>query len=274
MTDFRDALRAELVAAAARPVPRRPALTLPRLPLRRIAVVAVVAAAVVAAIVVAPWSGRHTPTPAEHQGLPGQPLFGGSLEPGVRYHTRALRPEISFRTSGNQWFVYAATSPTALVLQRRQGDSAKGTERPPQRFLMFLRLPTLVDPSSGDIAPAPDDLVSALRANPDLGITSETRTRLYGRPATQLNFHIPAKPERVDPACEFAKVTVDTEPPAVATCAAFAPGVALPVSSSGRLIVPDGADPLVVAQIALVPSEAGRIARESQPVLDSVLIGH
>jgi hypothetical protein len=115
--------------------------------------------------------------------------------------------------------------------------------------------------------------VGWLRANPNLGITDVTRTTLYGRPATRLRFHIPKRPTQTDASCEFAKVTVDTEIPRVATCAAIGPSVTAPVDSAGYFIVPDGNAPLIVGELALVPSQIGEIARDSAPVLDSVQIG-
>jgi hypothetical protein len=272
MTDFRDALRAELVAAAARPLPRRHAL--PRPALVRGAALAAAVAAVAIVVLVVPWGADRAPAPALQPSLPGRPLFGGSLEGGVRYRTRALHPPISLRAVRPYWFVYDATSQTSLVLQRREGEAGKGTgEKPPVLFLAFLRLPQLLDPATGEIHPAPGDLVGALRANPDLGITQATRTTLFGRPATRLSFHVPRQPERTTPDCPFAKVTVDTEPPNVATCMAVAPNAQLPANSTGYLIVPDGANPLVVTEVSLVPSRTAQIARESAPVLDSVLIG-
>jgi hypothetical protein len=192
----------------------------------------------------------------------------------VRYRTRALEPPISLRTEDGAWFVYDATSTTTLYLQRREGVAGVGTgEKPPLRFLVFFTLGNVTQPDTGDVVPAPDDLVGWLRSNPNLGVTQVTRTQLYGRPATRLAFHIPKKPVLVEPDCPFGKVTVDTEPPLLAECAAIAPSVTAPADSSGYLIVPDGADPLVVGELALVPSQVGQIARESQPVLASVLIG-
>jgi hypothetical protein len=274
MTDFRDALRAELVAAAARPVPRR---TLPPRPvLLRGAALALAAAAAAVAIFVLPWRAERAAQPTlQPTELPGRPLFGGSLEDGVRYRTRALHPAISFRAIGSHWFAYDASSPRGLLLQRREGDPAQGLEGPPVVFLGFLGMPTVVDPATDEILPAPRDLVGWLRANPDLGVERVVRTRVFGRPATQLDFHVPKHPARVDPNCPYAKVTVASEPPNVATCAAITPDLPLAAHSAGRLLVPDGADPLVVVQASLVPTPAriAQIVRESTPLLDSTLIG-
>jgi hypothetical protein len=273
MSDFRDTLRAELVAAAARPVPRR-SLRTARPVLLRGGLLAAAAAAAALAIFVLPWGAERAPEPAQRTvDLPGRPLFGGSLEDGVRYRTRALVPPISLRAVGPYWFVYDATSPTTLVLQRRAGNAAAGQEKPPVTFLMFFTLGSVTAPDTGDLIPVPEDLIGWLRANPNLGVTKVTRTRLHGRPATRVAFHIPQHPERIEPNCPFGKVTVDTEPPSLAECAAIAPSVTAPAGSAGYLIVPDGPEPLVVGELALVPSQLRQIVRDSKPVLDSVLIG-
>jgi hypothetical protein len=274
MTDFRDTLRAELVAAAVRPLPRR--TLLPARPvLLRGGLLAAAAVAAVLAIFVLPWGAERAPEPAQRTtSLPGQPLFGGSLQDGVRYRTRALVPPISLRAVGPYWFVFDATSPTTLVLDRRVGEAGKGTgERPPLTYLMFFTLGSVIAPDTGDIIPVPDDLIGWMRSNPNLGVTAVTRTQLYGRPATRVAFRIPQRPTRVEPDCPFGKVTVDTEPPSVAQCAAIAPSVTAPAGAAGYLIVPDGPEPLVVGQLSRVPSKVGQIVRESKPVLDSVLLG-
>jgi hypothetical protein len=275
VSDFRATLRAELVAAAARPVPRAHRLPRPDRPtLLRAGAFALAAAAIALAIVVLPWGAQHNPQPTiTGPQLPGTPLFGGSLDPGVRYHTRALQPQISFRANGDRWFVQDATSPTVLALQWREGSPASGGETVPVKFLAFIRLPRVIDPSTGDVQPAPDDLVGWLRADPDLGITSAARTTLGGRPATRLAFHIPRHLVRRVPQCEFTKVTVSTEPPQLATCTQITPDFVLPVNAAGSFIVPDGRDPLVAVEISLVPSRVHEIARDSAPLLDGLLIG-
>jgi hypothetical protein len=228
---------------------------------------------VLAIVVLTRGDAPTPPPPATHPALPGRPLFGGSLDDGVRYRTRGLQPAISLRAIGPQWFVYDASSPTTLVLQRREGDPAQGTERAPLLFLAFFRLPTVVDPGTGNVVPAPEDVVGWLRSNPNLGVTTVTRTRLFGGPATRLAFHIPKHPARVNPDCEYGKVSVDTAPPSLAACAAIAPSFSAPADSAGYVIVPDGPDPLVVGQLSLVRSRVGQIVRESRPIVDSVLIG-
>jgi hypothetical protein len=271
MTDFRDALRTELVAAAARPLPRRHAL--PRTTLVRGAALAAAVAAAAIAVLVVPWGADRKPAPALQPNLPGRPLFGGSLEDGVRYRTRALHPQISFRVTGDRWFLQDATAHSDLLLQFREGEPAQGTEMPPVLFLAFLRMPSVIDPGTGEVVPAPRDVVGWLRRNPDLGITSVTRTRVLGRPASRLVFHVPAHPARVDPGCRFTRPAVPGRLPRTGPCAAIAPNVSPAAGSSGRLLVPDGADPLIVAQGSLIPSRVGQAVRVSAPLIASVQVG-
>ena len=99
-------------------------------------VLGAVAAVVLAAIVVfAASSGvktapRPTPTPA-----PDRPLFGGSLEPGVRYRTRTFFPTLSFVVADTEWM--ADASPGKVVLQRRIRTDSPGSELPPRSSLSF-----------------------------------------------------------------------------------------------------------------------------------------
>src|SRR5215213_2552100 len=89
----------------------------------------------VAAVVLAASSGvktapRPTPTPA-----PDRPLFGGSLEPGVRYRTRTFFPTLSFVVADTEWM--ADASPGKVVLQRRIRTDSPGSELPPRSSLSF-----------------------------------------------------------------------------------------------------------------------------------------
>ena len=75
-------------------------------------VLGTVAAAVLVAIVAFAAAGtgvrnqQATPTPTP-QPTPAadRDLFGGSLEPGVRYHTRAFIPALSFEVADTEWIV-------------------------------------------------------------------------------------------------------------------------------------------------------------------------
>jgi hypothetical protein len=272
MSTYRDLLRAELVAAAERPLPRaRPSRTF----VLRSAAFAVAAAAVALAIFVLPWSVSPAPQPAVPQAqLPGEPLFGGSLQAGERYRTQHLVPSISFVATGDRWFAQDTDTSDGLLLQWREGrlGSSTGRELAPVLFLGFLRLPTVYDPGTLHARPAPRDLVGWLRANPDLGVTGVSRTTLFGRPATQLDFRVPTHPRQTIPDCVYNVVTVDTEPPRQTPCAAIAPNATPGAGSAGRLLVPDGPDPLVVVQSSFDPKRVGEIVRDSAPLLGTVLI--
>jgi hypothetical protein len=106
-----------------------------------------VAAAVLVAIVALTAAGggvKHvtpTPTPAPPPERGDRPLFGGSLEPGVRYRTRAFVPALSFAVGDSEWIVDDATQPDRLLLIRRIRSGAPGGERDPRSYLSFSRSP-------------------------------------------------------------------------------------------------------------------------------------
>jgi hypothetical protein len=64
-------------------------------------------------------------------------LFGGSLEPGVRYRTRSFLPTLSFVVADTEWM--ADAGPGAVVLQRRIRTDRPGSELPPRSSLAFRR---------------------------------------------------------------------------------------------------------------------------------------
>ena len=75
------------------------------------------------------------PTPATER-----ELFGGSLQPGLRYHTRAFIPQLSFVASDTEWMVDDATRTNVLVITRRNRTGKPGGEFPPRAFLTFRRM--------------------------------------------------------------------------------------------------------------------------------------
>src|SRR5919197_1072875 len=58
-----------------------------------------------------PEAPTPQPTPATER-----ELFGGSLQPGLRYHTRAFIPQLSFVASDTEWMVDDATRTNSLVI--------------------------------------------------------------------------------------------------------------------------------------------------------------
>jgi hypothetical protein len=101
-------------------------------------ILAAIAATVLAVIVAfAASSGvktapRPTPTPTGDR-----PLFGGGLEPGVRYRTRGFFPTLSFVAPDTEWM--ADAGPGAVVLQRRIRTDRPGSELPSRSSLTFRR---------------------------------------------------------------------------------------------------------------------------------------
>jgi hypothetical protein len=261
-TDFRAVLRAELVAAAARPAPaRRARPSLPRV--GWIATAAVAAAAAVLAVVVL---GRHqapAPHPAKRAQLPGRPLFGGSLERGVRYRSRALVPAVSFVAGGLPWAASEAGRPDILALT--SGPAGYQPKlHPPLYFLDFVRIPRVLDPASGAAARVPADLAAWLRAHPDLRAGASRRVTVAGLPATQLDFTVVRRPARQDPYCrEHFRLR----------CTALAPNLSLIAGARARaLVVRSGPEPLVVVQSAVGPARFDRLLTGAAPVLDSLRI--
>ena len=96
-------------------------------------------------------------------------LFGGSLEPRVRYRTRSFAPHLSFVVGDTEWLVEDATQPDHLVVERRVRTNRPGSELPSRSAVVFSRIFQVVDPSSGDLFYV-DDLYRWLRRHPDLRV--------------------------------------------------------------------------------------------------------
>jgi hypothetical protein len=107
-------------------------------------VMGAVAAAVLVAIVALAAAGggvkqiTATPTPAPPEGG-DRPLFGGSLEPGVRYRARFFVPALSFAVADAEWIAQGTTQTDRLLLVRRIRTGAPGGERDPRSYLSFSR---------------------------------------------------------------------------------------------------------------------------------------
>jgi hypothetical protein len=170
---FVPALRAQLVAAAEREARQPAPMRLPRPRLRPLVPV-LVAAAVLAALVavalkVSPDDEQRTVAPRTE----ARPLFGGSLEAGVRYGTRAMQPALSFGLGDDRWLALVADSPDHLLLERRppRGATPSG-ERAPESFLAFARPGPVYDPHERglerSLTDPPADPVAWLRDHPDV----------------------------------------------------------------------------------------------------------
>jgi hypothetical protein len=66
-------------------------------------------------------------SPAPREDGPGKPLYGGSLEGGVRYHSLNLRPGVSFIPGDDNWFVDDTSNMFFLFVQRREPGEKPGS---------------------------------------------------------------------------------------------------------------------------------------------------
>ena len=140
-------------------------------------VLGAVAAAVLVAIVAFAATGggvrnqQPTPTPTP-QPTPAadRDLFGGSLEPGVRYRTRAFVPALSFEVADTEWLVRGRHPAQRAHARAPQPDARPGSERPPDSFLTFSRITEVYDPRTGRVEVAPADLHAWMRRHPDLRV--------------------------------------------------------------------------------------------------------
>jgi hypothetical protein len=206
-----------------------------------------------------PRPPRPTPVPtpaAERE------LFGGSLEPAVRYRTRAFVPALSFEVADTEWLVRDATLRSALTLDRRRNRTARpGSELPPRAFLTFSRITQVYDPRSGRIELAPADLHAWMRRHPDLRV---------GRVEPETVAGVPADSFRVLVRFRRPAVSAPECVPLQITCTAIAPGRYFPDRAGMRTIVlATEPDPLVIDLIG--PSD--EIEGPSAPLLRSLRIG-
>jgi hypothetical protein len=182
---------------------------------------------------------RPTPTPAPTAAPHERDLFGGSLEPGVRYQTRAFAPPLEFSVGDAEWLALETTSADYLLLERRIRTGQPGGEYPGRSWLAFSRLPLVYEPRRGRQVDAPPHLYAWMRRHPDLEVGPREPTTVAGVPgysfATHVRFRRPAV---------FAPVCIL---PAVA-CTAIAPNRYLLDGSRMRTIVlrRPGSDPLLI----------------------------
>jgi hypothetical protein len=193
-------------------------------------VVGTVAAAVLAAIVVlaAPRGVNQGPKPAPTPA--GRALFGGSLEPGVRYRTRAFLPALSFVVSDSDWLVQDATRTDYLRLDRRVRDDVPGSERPPRSFLTFSRVTRVFNPRfrSRGAALATRNLYAWMKRHPDLIVGPAEPVTVAGRRGQSFPVTVRfSKPARAAGACR----------PLLIVCTSIAPDRYYPDGTHLRTIV-------------------------------------
>lgn len=275
-SEYIGALRAQLLEAAAREQDRRwPPRVAVRLRVLAVAAVAI-AALVVGVSALDLRSDERVAKPPPPERLTGRPLFGGSLEPGVRYVTRKLDPQISFEVSDGTWFVRDATGSDSLALERRRGANTPGAETGPLAYLFFERIVRVTDPGTGRAVAAPRDLLAWLRRHPDLRAGESGRTTVAGRPArfleTTVAFTRPAQRDRV---CEARLTTRSTDPNApLPLCMKLTPDIGLPNGVRTRWIVLDvGGRPFMIEIEGWGKGPYDRVLGPAGRVLDSLQIG-
>ena len=273
MSDFVSELRSELVAAAAREEARR----VPRAwrPTPRMVFFGAVAVATAAIVVVLATGGLRT-EPAHHRAVPGarptpegHPLFGGTLEEGVRFRTRAFIPALSFVATGPDWESGDATSPDILALNLRGKRTETGQEIA-RGALVFARITQVYDPNvkglQRSLTTAPADLYPWLRAHPDLRVGRQVPVTVAGVPGRR--FDVTARfdrPAHEDPQCVLRTLEV---------CTFLAPNVGVIDGDRARItILQTEPDPLIVFEVAYPTSTPAVIEKAAEPLLKSLRIG-
>jgi hypothetical protein len=265
-------LREELVAAAEREQTRR----LPRFerPGPRLVLTAAAAAAMAVIVILAVSAlntkpvdrGREpvaTPTPE------GRDLFGGSLQPDVRYRTRAFVPALSFVVADDEWYVGDSEQPSALVLDRRPrlepGEFAR-----PFGFLAFDRITEVYAPRVPGLeasrVAAPADLQDWLRRHPDLRVSGSEPVTIGNVPGRRVEVEVRfSRPAHSDPFCRQRFLR---------TCTLLAPGISF--LSGTRLsvtVLATEPQPLVITVGGVNERALAAVDKAAAPVLDSLRIG-
>jgi hypothetical protein len=237
-------------------------------------VLGAVAAAVLAAIVVFAASsgvepGQPTPTPSPTPRPTfdrERELFGGSLEPGVRYRTRAFVPALSFEVADTEWLVRDATPANVLNLERRRRTARPGSERPPRSFLTFSRIAALPDPdaSGGDADLALTDLHAWMRRHPDLRVGPAEPVTVGGVPGE--SFHVTVQFTRP------ARPAADCRPLLI-VCTSIPPDRFLPNGVRMRTVVLRTEPPLEIDLIGRTARDLDAVEVPAAQVLRSLRIG-
>jgi hypothetical protein len=269
---FAEQLRDELVAAAEREQARR----LPRVvaPGPRVMLAAGAAAALllVLALAVAALDTRPVERgdrPAASPTPGARPLFGGTLEPDVRYRTTEFVPALSFVVGDDRWMAVDTTLPDELRLARVDRGAAE-PDPPRIRQLVFQRISEVVDPSARSpqaaLVPVPADLHAWLGEHPDLRVGRARPVTVAGVPGER--FDVRARfdePALRDPWCERYQV----EP-----CTFLAPGLNPPDGMTLRMtVLRTGPEPLVITLGGITGEDLAAVERAARPVLRSLQIG-
>ena len=272
MSDFVTALRAELVDAAERERTRR----LPRwqMPAPRI-VLALAATAAMALIVLLAVSALDTRVPDdERQAAPpapeGRDLFGGEIEPGVRYRTREFVPALSFMVTGPDWHVGDTTQPDVLILDHGEGFFDPGGGRRPPGALWFTRVLQVYDPAvrglAASVTSAPPDLYAWMRAHPDLRVGPKRPVTVGGVPGDSFIVTVRFdRPTHDLPVCRQRYQV---------TCTALTPRMAFQDATLLRVtVLRTEPEPLIIVQEHFTRAGLRDLEKASAPVLESLRIG-
>lgn len=171
-------------------VPLKPAMRKQRRRIPKALSLTVVGLLLIVVLVLAGCGGDDDERGAEGRSdgqaqLAGTPLFGGSLEPGQRYRTRAFQPGLSFVVQDGDWFARETQSRTLVVL-----DGSTLPHRP--MFLAFQRYRRVYDPDrpghgSASAVPVPRDFIAWLLSHPDLAASQPSPIRVAGFRGRQLD---------------------------------------------------------------------------------------
>jgi hypothetical protein len=272
VSDFVSALREELVEAAEREERRRlprvhapkPRLVLAAAAATAIALIVLLAAGALNTRVVDDERPASEPTPAARD------LFGGTVQPGVVYRTRAFVPTLTFEVAGRNWHVGDTTQPDALILDHGEPffDPVAGVRRPPGG-LWFTRVLEVYDPAvrsvAASLAPAPADLHAWMSAHPDLRVGEPRPVTVAGVPGERFDVEVRfRRPVHGDPRCrEQFQVT----------CTALTPRMSFQDRTLLQVtVLRTGAEPLVIMLEHFTRAGLRDLEKAAAPVLESLRI--
>jgi hypothetical protein len=204
------------------------------------------------------------PTPAARD------LFGGTLQPGVVYRTRALVPTLTFEVADRDWEVFDSAQSEVLILDHGEPyfDPVNGVRRPPGG-LWFTRVLEVYDPAvrslAASLAPAPTDLHAWMSAHPDLRVGPAEPVTVAGVPGTRFNVEVRfRRPTHGDPRCRQQ---------AQVTCTALSPRLSFQDHTLLRVTVLDTEpEPLVIMLEHFTRAGLRDLEEAAAPVLDSLRI--
>jgi hypothetical protein len=272
MSDFVSTLREELVEAAERERTRR----LPRVhpPTPRLVLAAAAAGAIALIVLLAAGALNTRITDDDRATSEPRPaardLFGGTLQPGVVYRTRALVPELSFEVADREWQVIDTTRSDVLILDHGEGvfDPDTGERRPPGG-LWFTRILEVYDPAvrslPASLAAAPADLHAWMSAHPDLRVGPTEPVTVAGEAGESFDVEVRfRRPAHSDPRCrEGAQVT----------CTALSPRLTFQDHTLLRVtVLPTGPEPLVIMLEHFTRAGLRDLEKAAAPVLESLRI--